>query len=500
MKKRSLFNILFGSLVFAGTILSSCAKDDDLAENVTYETRMVSFNVNHDINEISEEARGLSEEPDTIYQQLDNGIQIEAFIKKNSANSRVTSSGSVKVDPGTKVLAIVVNVVTLKVHSIQNISVDSDYKLTCSLPNVKSRVIFYSYYRSDIRPTTNIVVGDSFTAITTSKSNLEYPGTDMMWCQTQDIGPDDNTLGKVNFLHLATSINVAMYDETDDSSLRSFKTVLSNCACTAANVFLAGGAIVPNENLVDVSLDSDYRPNEGTQYSPITYILPSRVATPIKLKIASINDTPINKTLTFTKNLLSGFGYTIYVHVKSKLIEGPTGFYQWDAQSAWKAGTVPAAGSNSYYNNTGGDWVIASNSCKDCPTYINIQQMLADGVYWDDNGPEWTDLENKKHTTGLWVVKKKSILGNHGSGTTSVTPKTATDTQRKSSNYMFLPAAGNLDGSGKHQNSGTDGYYWTNESAWGSLTNASYLRFNKSTARATYVSRSTSACLWHIDE
>lgn len=499
MKKRSLFNILFGSLVFAGTILSSCTKDDDLAENVTYETRMVSFNVNHDINEISEEARGLSEEPDTIYQQLDNGIQIEAFIKKNSANSRATSTGSVRVNPGTKVLAIVVNTVTWKVHSIQNISVDSDYKLTCSLPNVKSRVIFYSYYKSDIRPTTNIVAGDSFTAITTSKSNLEYPGTDMMWCQTQDIGPDDNTLGKVNFTHFATSINVAMHDETDDSSLRSFKTVLSNCACTAANVFIAGGAIVPNENLVDTSIDSKSSDGE-ILWSTITYILPSRVATPIKLKIASINGTAINKTLSFEKNLLSGTGYTIHVRVKSKLIEGPTGFYQWDAQSAWKVGTVPAAGSNSYYNTNGDGWVVGSNSCKDCPTFINIQQMLADGVYWDDNGPEWTDLENKKHTTGLWVIKKKSILGNHGSGTKSVTPMTATDTQRKSGNYMFLPAAGNLDGSGKHQYSGTYGYYWTNEAEWNSSTRAAYLRFDKNTAIANYTYRSTGACLWHIDE
>lgn len=499
MKKRSLFNILFGSLVFAGTILSSCTKDDDLAENVTYETRMVSFDVSHDINESSEEARGFSEETDTIYQQLDNGIQIEAFIKKNSVNSRETS-GSVRVNPGTKVLAIVVNTVTWKVHSIQNISVDSDYKLTCSLPNVKSRVIFYSYYRNDIKPTTNIVAGDSFTAITTSKSNLEYPGTDMMWCQTQEIGPEDNSLGKVNFIHLATGIHVTMYDETDDSNLRSFKTVLSNCACTAANVYIAGGAIMPNENLVDTSLDSQPWTSVGTLSSPFSYIFPTRVTKPIKLKIASINGTAINKTLTFEKNLLSGYMYTIYVHVKSKLIEGPTGFYQWDAQSAWKAGTIPAAGSNSYYNTTGGDWAIASNSCKDCPTYINIQQMLADGVYWDDNGPEWTDLENKKHTTGLWVIKKKSILGNHGSGTKSVTPKTATDTQRKSGNYMFLPAAGNLDGSGKHQYSGTYGYYWTNESEWGSSTKAAYLRFDKNTAIANYTFRSTSACLWHIDE
>ncbi len=100
---------------------------------------------------------------------------------------------------------------------------------------------------------------------------------------------------------------------------------------------------------------------------------------------------------------------------------------------------------------------VAVNSCKNCPTYDQIQMYIGAGVYWD----------NSRH--GVWLKKRARIPGfavgkaNKATSTTPIQVNSFTNT----TDYFFLPALGNLRGNGEiwgwYKAGGyyDHGYYWS---------------------------------------
>ena len=67
MKKQNFNPILLGGLLLASAFLSSCSNTDLEKENIDYGSRTITFEVGQGFDEsVDEEARSLSEKPDTI--------------------------------------------------------------------------------------------------------------------------------------------------------------------------------------------------------------------------------------------------------------------------------------------------------------------------------------------------------------------------------------------------------------------------------------------------
>jgi len=123
-------------------------------------------------------------------------------------------------------------------------------------------------------------------------------------------------------------------------------------------------------------------------------------------------------------------------------------YYQWDA-----TGEYPAAYSTSKS--------AAVNSCKDCPTYDQIEMYIGAGVYWDSTTP-WKDASSGTvYTGGIWLKKKAYISGFDAGTATKGGPVIPTEgVPTDTSEYFFLPAGGGtfFDGA---VSVGSCGYYWS---------------------------------------
>ncbi len=120
-------------------------------------------------------------------------------------------------------------------------------------------------------------------------------------------------------------------------------------------------------------------------------------------------------------------------------------YYGWDASSeGW---TTDENGSY-YIPYNGGS--VATNSCKNCPTYNQIQMYLAAGIYWDTS----------KH--GAWFKKRARIPGFYNGSANKVTwiAPVVVSSFTNTIDYFFLPARGNESWNGEMW--GIDhGYYWS---------------------------------------
>jgi hypothetical protein len=194
----------------------------------------------------------------------------------------------------------------------------------------------------------------------------------------------------------------------------------------------------------------------------------------------------VSGTLTITATTLGGRTYTriitlsnlsltsgsVKAYTVSLISSTPdptlyTGkYYMWDA-------TVPYVyGTNNYNTISSG---VATNSCKNCPTLLQIQMYLGAGVKWDST---------KK---GLWLMKPNYISG-FAAGTatrvalnTPVTPTLVSNYPNSAGQYFFLPAAGYMFW--ELSGSGTSGYYWSS-TPYSSTTGAYLLCFVSTAAYA----------------
>lgn len=468
MKKQYFTNLLFGFLLLVGTSLASCSDEDSINKDIESETRTMTFDVSQDFGESADEkTRGLSEKSDTIHQQFDDGMEITTVIKRDKAiNSRATAS---VVDVGTKVLAIVVDE-NNKIRKMQTIEIETYYKLTCEVPNYKVRIIFYSY-NNNIAPTIPQSVGDDISS-NAQTYYTEYTN-DAMIAETGIISPGDTKIGTILFKHLFSRARLYLHYESGNIS--NFTATLKNISNKSAKINFTTHEIERSntgyENLVFSG--SNYSPKETIYSSFLSFIPRNDNTIFIDVTLDNLNSNSIQKTTNLRNAFEPGYSYTIYMTFgdASRIVNGWSRYYEWDAKTSFDPGQTPSSGSNSYcnaYSNT------ATYSCINCPTIAEVERLINSGVYWDDYGPEWriyNGTSYKTYTTGIWVKKKSKWVT---SGVQSAPVYTATDAIRTSKDYVFMPASGFITNETTPSSlveCSITGTYWTNERA--------YFYFNK---------------------
>jgi hypothetical protein len=225
-------------------------------------------------------------------------------------------------------------------------------------------------------------------------------------------------------------------------------------------------------------------------------------------------------------------------------------YYEWDAKSPYPTtGTAPSSGDDSYFNsiqannqNPGKAKAGASNSCKNCPTYIQTCWYLSAGTYWD--GGRWycpngflnnnVTADDKKdilvHTGGMWLKKISKISGYSATKmpTSGLTDQSNTASRQKYSykatifqtgkpgvvklktgdtdyqspnDWFFLPAAGMYGEDGKLENLGVLGRYWSSV-PWGQSSTYAYNAWNlylsKDACGVYFYCNYGGRCLWSV--
>lgn len=460
MKRRKLFNVLFSSILFAGTFMVSC-NNDDITETPKSGSRTLSFNISAGFNEESNaDSRALSEKPDTVYRGFNDGMRVDAVLERDKVEaSRVAE----QLAYNTKVLAVVINNSTNKVYRIQQLTVDINGKLTCEVPDYDVRIVFYSYNSISKLPETNLAEGDPVTI--DSKDVLVEVGDDVLWATTGVIRPTDTNLGQIKFKHLFARLKVILYYP----ALTSFRIYLENASYKDAYVRIIPGTVTSgfSDEILQFENSSTGSAATTNLSSAYRYFIPLGVESVNKLSVSRINDREMLGLLdtNFTKKFEAGSSYTLTLHVtKNEIIwDWASAYTQWDAKSYYRWGFVPSSGSADYFNEATS---LANYLCKNCPSIDDVRRMLASGIFWDNDGPEWewrVDFPTpRKFKTGLWVKKKKYWVETGVDYVNSVPAATAE--VRTSGQYMFLPASGRLTraSGGYEENVGTAGYYWTN--------------------------------------
>ncbi len=302
MKRQNLFNILLGSLFAVSTFLVSCSNDNP-DENIPSGTRLMKFKVSQAFDEnTSERAVGDMEKPDTIYQKLNDNIQIKAVIEQDKI---INSRAEYSVPVGTRVLAIVVNASTDKIYKIHKLTVENDGSLICEVPDFAVQIIFYSY-----NSTIDIPISDE------NSDAIEDCSHDIMWFKTQLINPTDTDLGTVKFKHMISKVRVEMHDRTG-SRISSFNTTLKKCTYDFLYVNIKDGTFDPFDTLEDISLNATSTPQTILD-SDYKIIIPNKSASTMTLNINKINGTSLTgQSMSFTKKFELGCGYTIHLYVET---------------------------------------------------------------------------------------------------------------------------------------------------------------------------------------
>ena len=424
-------------------------------ENIDYGSRTITFEVGQGFDEsVDEEARSLSEKPDTIYQTFSDGIEIKTVIERDKEiNSRTVYT----VNEGTKVLAFIIDAASNKIYSIQELTVASGSKITCEVPNFDVQIVFYSN-NNTVTPTTKLAVDDHISV--TGKNNIEYyPTNDAMWFKTSTIKPTDSTLGTIKFKHLFSRIRAVVHC---DDGILSFQTTLENVACRQGEINVMKGDMqcIYTGNFLSIPMNASFTSSAQAQMSPYSLFIPADDRIPSPFILNNLNGESFSdKYVNVAYDYYSGYSYTfhMYVNIKRKIIWGWTPeYYQWDAMAPFTPGTTPVPGNASYYNTQSN---IPTNSCKYSLSPYEIRRMSISEIYWDDYGPEWIDYKGQPHTTGMWIKQKNSMWPTTGSPST---PLQANDAVRESDDFIFFPASGYIEGS-TVKFVGERGFYWSNE-------------------------------------
>ncbi len=483
MKKQYFTNLLCSLLFLACTSLVSCSNDDLKNEDIESGTRTITFNISQSFEEsLDEEARGFLEKNDTVYQKFNDGMEIMTVIEQEqTTNSR---SYTETVGVGTKVLAIIIDE-NDKIKDIQTLVVTDGYRLTCEVPNTKVRILFYSHNSQTTYPTVSLSIGDYISSNTVT-AYIRYSQYAML-AKTNVILPGATSMGSIIFKHAFSRARMCLHNE---KGVSVFRATIDNMSNTAATInmnepYSIVERIPSNYENITFANETALNPAPKTLYSPYQPFIPREDVIPTNITLYSLNGNLIGKSTTITKAFNPGYSYIIHVYIKnSKIIDGwAYKFYQWDAKESFLPGDVPVPGDNKYYN-TNLSSKIAVNSCVNCPTGEDILRMLAAGVYWDDFGPEWKDAAYNTYRTGVWVKKRQYWTS---AIATSANVQGATDVQRNSDEYVFLPASGYINHNSTRLGVGSEGMYWSanKDQVEGAYHTASMLNFTSTTARIT---------------
>ncbi len=309
MKRHNLFNLLFGGLLFAGAFLSSCS-DNDLKEENISGVRMLTFDVGSGFDESADEqGRSLPEKNDTIYQDLGNGMKIEAVIEEDKiGNSRAYEM----VSDGIAVLAIVYNTATNRVHSVQNLVVGGR-KLTCVVPDDRNvKIVFYSYNTSTT-PTTSLVENDPITTFDTANSAVVF-GKDIMRAESIEVTPMTTSLGTVIFKHMFPRIKTVM---TCSKSFTHFIVMMDEASArrhAAINIVL--GTVTPDDDPVGTLMHGYVLGGSKSISSDLEYFIPADTESHW-LSFTEVDHTHVYvPSVPLNKRFESGHSYTLKVTLK----------------------------------------------------------------------------------------------------------------------------------------------------------------------------------------
>jgi len=164
-------------------------------------------------------------------------------------------------------------------------------------------------------------------------------------------------------------------------------------------------------------------------------------------------------------------------------------YYMWDATAAYVNGIT------NYNTITSG---VATNSCKNCPTYTQMQMYIGAGAYWDNTTP-WKDASSGTvYTGGVWLKKKAYISGfDAGTATKSTYAAPTAGIPSNTSQYFFLPASGGMSGSAAYS-VGSGGSYWSS-TPYSDATYAYGLYFSSSYVVANHSDdRLGGSCVWLV--
>jgi len=196
-----------------------------------------------------------------------------------------------------------------------------------------------------------------------------------------------------------------------------------------------------------------------------------------------------SRTITLNAlSLTSGSMKAYKVTLNSSVPTYSLNYYMWDATAEFVYGV------DNYSTITSG---VATNSCKDCPTFDQIQMYIGAGTYWDSTTP-WKDASSGTvYTGGLWL-KKKAYISGFAAGTapksTEGTPTAGIPTN--TSQYFFLPASGFMYGSSAYD-VGSGGGYWSS-TPYSGATVVYTLYFDSSGVSAYGRWRNYGFCLWSV--
>ncbi|WP_448776842.1 hypothetical protein [Bacteroides congonensis] len=481
-----LRNIVLGCLLSAGICLSSCGEEEtyqvqkptDAPEtevpgtNIPEDSRILTAEVDELFETAETSTRGIPEETQTIYQDLGNGLILEARAEKDGQMNTRTSTGSIL--SGARVLAIIYDTVQDTICKIDPTPTINGSSLTISFPtrldNITTKIVFYSYNSSKMPSVGDLKIGDNIDNPLLA-SKIE-DGRDVMWATTGDITGSTPSLGTIIFKHLFSQIRVEMTSKT--GNITRFETRLhESCikSISYVNIItgeLSGGYMQVN-NLEISASDPDSR---GTVLLSdyINFISLEKKTTELTVGTVVLDKFPtvINKIVTFDNlQLKSGSRYTLKLAVKRwGIATGWTGdYYLWDAMD-------PFLGELNERTQPNSD-IYARYSCRLCPRLYDAQHLLGQKVYYDSDGPKYrayptgtavdqikNKLVNKQiYRAGYWIAKESqwTNLTNTMRGVDPVTTEI-----RMGGNYVFVPAAGYLE-NGVVKGVGTSVRTWLSE-------------------------------------
>jgi len=201
------------------------------------------------------------------------------------------------------------------------------------------------------------------------------------------------------------------------------------------------------------------------------------------------NGSTYSRTITLSAlSLTSGSMKAYKVTLNSSVTTYSLKYYSWDATAEYIDGVT------NYNTITTG---VATNSCKDCPTFDQMQMYIGAGAYWDSS-TSWKDGSGTAHTGGIWLKKKAYISGFDAGTATKVTSAAPTNgVPTNTSEYFFLPAGGYVSGSNSASDVGNIGYYWSSMPS----SEAPYvymLGFDSYGVEAGYLERNYGFCTWSV--
>ena len=312
MKKQYFKNLLWGVLLLTGGLMSSCSNEDSKEETATSGSRIITMKIGQSFNE---QARGGIAKPDTIYQKLDNGMEMTAIVEQDGvADSRATTKEL--VEPGTVVLAIIMDE-NKKVLKRSTPIVDANNELSIDVPSEDVQVLLYSHnstkYPSSYGfPAIGSYLNDDSKILVSFTSKL-----DAMFAHTGIIPAGTTNLGTVVFKHALSQARVSL---SYDGGMTDFNALTNLISNGSADINLNTLELERGEGLWSLA-------HIGTSDSPVTVLespyldfIPRNDGEPIEFRFIRLNNVSIDpiKPVYITTPFLPGCRYTIHLRVKKE--------------------------------------------------------------------------------------------------------------------------------------------------------------------------------------